>query len=276
MPAISHVVRRGAIFYWRRRIPAALAESCKSATLLLGLRTSDSRRARFLVGQITALVDLHLLPAAMSNGLTQSQLQTIFREVFARHLDKLDVVATRDRREADFDLEANRRSERIVGWAHRLLETRGLSATVDERAKAQMRLNDMKDDEIAETGEMLAELRRLKFVPDSENRLAGLVEKAGGEPSTMNFALAQEQIYRGMAEAAFHCGTTAAPSHPESNRRAKAQSRTRRGTSRRPPARSCSLGCAGVRGQTPCSAQLPLARRAALRRLRHAPHREES
>jgi hypothetical protein len=81
MPAIPHVVRRGAVFYWRRRIPAALAESRKSATLLLGLRTSDPRRARFLAGQITALVDLHFLPAAMNDRLTQSQLQTIFREV---------------------------------------------------------------------------------------------------------------------------------------------------------------------------------------------------
>jgi len=52
VPAIPHVVRRGAFYYWRRRLPSALAESRNSATLILGLRTSNPRRARFLAGQI--------------------------------------------------------------------------------------------------------------------------------------------------------------------------------------------------------------------------------
>jgi hypothetical protein len=51
VPAIPHVVRRGAVYYWRRRMPARLAESKRSATLLLGLRTSDPRRARVLAAE---------------------------------------------------------------------------------------------------------------------------------------------------------------------------------------------------------------------------------
>ena len=38
-PSIPHVVRRGAAYCWRRRIPSRLAESPGFVTLLLGLRT---------------------------------------------------------------------------------------------------------------------------------------------------------------------------------------------------------------------------------------------
>ncbi len=105
MPAILHVVRRGAIYYWRRRLPAAVAESRRSATILLGLRTSNSRRARFLASQITALVDLHFLLAVMIQHISQQQIQRIFRDVFTRHFDKVDAVAARERMEHDFNAD---------------------------------------------------------------------------------------------------------------------------------------------------------------------------
>ena len=82
MPAIPHAIRRGAVYYFRRRLPAALAELRKSATLILGLRTSDPRRARFLAGQLAALADLYLFPAAMQYRLSQQQTQQLFRNVF--------------------------------------------------------------------------------------------------------------------------------------------------------------------------------------------------
>ncbi len=64
MPAIPHVVRRGAFYYWRRRLPS---ESRNSATLILGLGASNPRRARFLAGQISALADRCFFPAAMTS-----------------------------------------------------------------------------------------------------------------------------------------------------------------------------------------------------------------
>jgi hypothetical protein len=101
----------------------------------LGLRTSDSRRARYLAGQVTALVDLHFLPAVMNQRLNQKRIQTIFRDVFTRHLDKLEGVAARERMDPAFDAENSRRSDRVTGWAYRLLETRGGGASVDVRAR---------------------------------------------------------------------------------------------------------------------------------------------
>jgi hypothetical protein len=111
VPAIPNVVRRGAVYYWRRRVPAALAESRRSATLLLGLRTSDPRRARVRAAEITALADLCFFPSRMNHRLSPQQLQSLFRDVFTRHLDKLDAVAARERMEPGFDAEDSRRSE---------------------------------------------------------------------------------------------------------------------------------------------------------------------
>jgi len=78
----------------------------------LGLRTSVSRRARYLAGQVAALVDLHVLPAVILQRLSQQRIQNIFREVFTRHFGKLDALVTRERRDPDYEAEDSRRSKR--------------------------------------------------------------------------------------------------------------------------------------------------------------------
>jgi hypothetical protein len=100
-----------------------IANRRKSAILILGLRTSDSRRARFLGGQITALADLFFRDA-MHLRLSFDALQTVFRNVFTEHLDKLDAVVACERMDPDLDLVASRRSDIVMGWVFRLLETR--------------------------------------------------------------------------------------------------------------------------------------------------------
>ncbi|WP_156967812.1 DUF6538 domain-containing protein [Methylosinus sp. PW1] len=203
MPAIPHVVRRGAFYYWRRRLPSALAESRNSATLILGLRTSNPGRARYLAGQISALADRCFFPAAMTSRLSQQQIQKVFRIVFTQHLDKLEAVAARERTENDFDPEKSRRSERVMGHVYRLLETRGRAAAVDERSAAQMAAQGMGPDEIAEIAFMLDLMQRQNVAAEKQERLATLVEEVGGEPNPMNLALAQETVYRAFAEANF-------------------------------------------------------------------------
>lgn len=203
MPAIPHVVRRGAIYYWRRRLPSALAESKKSANLILGLRTSDPGRARFLAGQISALVDLCFFPAVMNCNLSQAQLQQIFRNVFTRHLDKLERVAARERMEPDFDAEKSRASDKVMGWVYRLLETRGQNAVVDARARTQMAAEGMNHSDAAEVAAMLELMRRQGVAADPPERLSAVVTDVGAEPNPMNLALAQETIYRAMASANF-------------------------------------------------------------------------
>ena len=184
MPAIPHVVRRGAVYYWRRRIPAGLAESRGSATLLLGLRTRDPRQARYRAAEITALADLWFFPAVMNQRLNQPQLQNIFREVFTRHLDKLEAVAARERIEPKFDAADSRRSDRIVGWTYRLLETRGNWASVDEASRQAMIADGMGEEDVGEVAAMIAIMQRQNLAAETPWRLQAMVEKVGGEPLT--------------------------------------------------------------------------------------------
>lgn len=203
MPAIPNVVRRGAVYYWRRRVPAALAESRKSATLLLGLRTSDPRRARVRAAEITALADLCFFPSLMNHRLSPQQLQGLFRDVFTRHLDKLDGIAARERMERDFDAEDSRRRDRVMGWALRLLETRGNRASVDARSREAMLVDGMSEQDVGEVAATIAIMQHQKLATEPPARLKAMVEKIGGEPNPLNLALAQEQILRAMAEANF-------------------------------------------------------------------------
>jgi hypothetical protein len=200
MPSIPNVVRRGAIYYWRRRVPAALAESRKSATLLLG-RTSDSRRARFLAPQIAALVDLQFFPAVMTQRVTQQQLQRIFREVFTRHLDKFDAGrrANAWRRIST----PSRAGEPIGSWVGSIVFSRREALRPDGRARDQMLADGMTEPEIAATARMLELMQRQKVAAEPPGRLRALVEKVDGEPNPIDLAMAQETIYRAMAEANF-------------------------------------------------------------------------
>ena len=156
-----------------------------------------------LAGQITALADLCFFPAVMNHRLSQKQLQGIFREVFARHLDKLEAVAARERIEPAFDVEASRSADRAAGWAYRLLETRGGKAAVDERSRETMSVDGMSESDIAEVEAVLATMQRQNLAAERPDQLSEMVRRAGGEANPMNLALAQEAVYRAMAEANF-------------------------------------------------------------------------
>ena len=205
MPAIPTVVRRGAAYYWRRRLPAGLAESKRSATLVMALRTRDPRRARFLATQLNAVADRYLFPAFMTEPrLTHQQMQTIFRQVFARHLDKLEAVVAREKQESDFNPEESERSGRVMGWVFRLLESRGPKiAALDATAVAAMRADNLSEAEISEVGAMLGLVTRRGDLADPAARVEAIVRDAGGEPTPINIALARQTIYGAIAEANF-------------------------------------------------------------------------
>lgn len=190
MPAIPHVIRRGAAYYWRRRVPSAFAESQRSATLVLALGTRDPNRARKLAAQINAVADLYLFPALMDQPrLTQRQLQAIFRKVFDQHLDKLEAVAAREKQEEGYDVADAKRSDRVTGWVYRLLEWRGpRSAGIDAEAAAAMRADRLSDAEITEVAAMLDFMARQN---DPVSRIENVIREIGAAATPINVALAR-------------------------------------------------------------------------------------
>ena len=164
---------------------------------------TDARRARFLATQISALAGLYVFPALMNKPLPQAQIQSIFREVFTRHLDKLEIVAAREKQEANFDPDESRNDDRVMGRLSRLLEMHGPTISgIDERMVELMRGNGTRDKQIDEVAVKLRLLtKRSNKLGESRERLQELVREAGGEPSPMNLALAQDDIFRARAGA---------------------------------------------------------------------------
>ena len=95
MAATSHLLRRGAVYYWRRKVLRALVACANRKHLLMSLRTwspSSELHARSLAIQLDALIE-DLIVMAETRFLSQVQLDGMLREVLLKHLAKLDRVA---------------------------------------------------------------------------------------------------------------------------------------------------------------------------------------
>ena len=76
MPAIPHVIRRGAIYYWRRRLPRST--HCARRLITLSLETADPRRARQKAAWLTARSQ-HAFERAREGMLNETEIKAIMR-----------------------------------------------------------------------------------------------------------------------------------------------------------------------------------------------------
>jgi hypothetical protein len=117
---VENLIRRGNIFYWRPRIPAAFIQCPPGSRLSLTLHCSDHRKAQIIGRKLnTRLAELKMnAREAMS---TKQQLQILFEHERDKELERLDDINTMAKRigrggdvsEMELDLEA--------GWACLLL-----------------------------------------------------------------------------------------------------------------------------------------------------------
>ena len=77
MPLPSYLLRRGAIYYWRRRLPRAGDDDRKARHLLLSLATSDLARARLLAAHLNVVAEEIFGNVAMLNA---QQINDVFRK----------------------------------------------------------------------------------------------------------------------------------------------------------------------------------------------------
>lgn len=117
---VENLIRRGNIFYWRPRIPAAFITCPPGSRLSLSLHCSDHKKAQIIGRKLnTRLAELRMSSKeAMSS---KRQLQILFEHVRDEEIERLDDISTMARRngragdvvEMELDLEA--------GWACQLL-----------------------------------------------------------------------------------------------------------------------------------------------------------
>jgi hypothetical protein len=117
---VENLIRRGNIFYWRARVPAAFIHCRPGSRLSLSLHCSDHRKAQIIARQLnTRLAELKMNSKDVMT--TKKQLQILFEHVRDEEIERLDDVSTMAKRngrggdvvEMELDLE--------VGWACQLL-----------------------------------------------------------------------------------------------------------------------------------------------------------
>lgn len=116
---VENLIRRGNIFYWRPRVPAAFTQCQPGSRLSLSLHCSDHRKAQVIGRKLnTRLAELKL---HSKEAMSKQQLQKLFEHERDKELERLDDINMMARRngrggevlEMELDLEA--------GWACQLV-----------------------------------------------------------------------------------------------------------------------------------------------------------
>lgn len=199
MPAATHLYRRKAMYYWRRRLPNALASWFHRRHLFLSLQTPDPNFARRLVVLLDAKLEEVVTAFEHSEmHLTPSQVDALLRDVVTKHLNKLERLSAAAKSFAGFDAAQAERDDRRAAWAYRLLHTQGSNAIVRPTDETQMSAEGLTAADIAAVQDHLAMLRVNDLVPTRHGILQSLLAANGAPNNTSNLAMAQDVYFRGM------------------------------------------------------------------------------
>ncbi|TXM96331.1 tyrosine-type recombinase/integrase [Methylobacterium sp. WL103] len=200
MALAANLHRRGAVYYWRRRMPAKFALATGANWLKLSLRTREPVRARFLAAQLDATA-ADLFMTTMPDAITKEQLATLFRKAFLGHEAKLDRVAAFARQEPGFDPVAEMASERAMGWSYRVASVKGVNGRLGEDDHAAMAKAGLAEIEIAGVEECLDTMQRSGALAPSKARIREIIEDVGALPTPGNVARAEPIYLRALGEA---------------------------------------------------------------------------
>jgi hypothetical protein len=197
--AATHLYRRKAMYYWRRRLPNALASWFHKRHLFLSLQTPEPNFARRLVVLLDA--KLEEVVTAFEHAemhLTPPQVDGLLRDVVTKHLDKLQRLSAAAKSFPNFDASQAERDDRRAAWAYRLLHAQGPCAVVRPNDEIQMSADRMTTSDIAAIQNHLALLRTNDLVPTRHRILQNLLVANGAPANASNLALAQDVYFRGM------------------------------------------------------------------------------
>ena len=199
MPTGTHLYRRKAIYYWRRRLPTALQGWSDKRYFFLSLETPEPTFARRLVTLLDAKLEevvtaiehqeLHISPA---------QLNEVLRAVVTKHLYKLERMSAAAKSFENFDASQAARDDKRSAWAYRLLHGQGRSAFVRSVDEEAMTAEGLTEREIDAVRDHLHMLRINNLIPTRRDILGQLLEDAGGQTNEANLSRVQDVYFRGM------------------------------------------------------------------------------
>ncbi|WP_398464742.1 DUF6538 domain-containing protein [Tardiphaga sp.] len=199
MAAATHLYRRKAVYYWRRRLPPSLAEWFHKRHIFLSLRTRLAHHARRLVVLLDA--KLEEVVTAVENGerhITPQQLDVLLGSVVSKHLEKLERLSAAAKSFESFDAEQAARDDRRAAWTYRLLHAQGASAFVRPADEVGMADAGLSPNDIEAVRDHLHMLRLNGLIPTRRDILANLLHDNGAPANAANLARAQDVYFRGI------------------------------------------------------------------------------
>jgi hypothetical protein len=187
------------MYYWRRRLPNALASWFHKRHLFLSLQTPDPNFARRLVVLLDA--KLEEVVTAFENAemhLTPPQVDELLRNVVITHLNKLERLSAAAKSFPEFDAAQAKRDDCRASWSYRLLHAQGASAVVRPSDEEQMSADGMTAADIEAIQNHLTMLRANNLIPTRHGILQNLLDANGAPANAMNLATAQDVYFRGM------------------------------------------------------------------------------
>jgi hypothetical protein len=190
MASAAHLLRRNAVYYWRRKVPKALVACENQSHFLISLRTWSPAQARSLAIQLDAFLD-EMITMPEAGLLTQVQLDGMLRNVLAQHLAKLERIAAAAKLSRGFDRRQAERDDQRAAWIYRLLDAQDPNANVGDQDRAAILAEGFDQADLRAIVDHLALLQDNGLVPTKPHILRPLLETQNAGPTAMNLAQAQ-------------------------------------------------------------------------------------
>ena len=198
MRAVQHVFRRGAVYWWRRRLLHKDGESAR-VPIAFSLRTRDLSIARSIAAHIAVASD-GMLRQEGREMLSAAQARSMLEAVARKHLAKMDRLAVMETADG-VSTEEGRSSDRVMGWTRRLQAVQGASAIVGDAERRMLAENGLAQSEIDQVGHVLELLRRASNGSSPRRRLKALLAECEAPRSEGDLLQAERIYYRGQAAA---------------------------------------------------------------------------
>ncbi len=194
-----HLLRRGAVYYWQRRLPTHLARRLRISHVKVNLKTKDVAVARRLVPALDArAMEVFVDESAQ---ISREQLGALFKSVLVEHQEKLGLLAEIGRANPATMRAEMLEAELAQGLAYKLLSERGTNAYVDEEEQQRLQEQGRGADFIIKVIENITRLQDDDGIKISRQRLARHIQNAGAEVNATSLTRAQPVYLRALGEA---------------------------------------------------------------------------
>lgn len=198
--AVQHVVRRGGVYWWRRRVCKKVGET-ERTTIAISLRTPNLGVARTIAAHLTHESE-RVMRRENGEMLSAEQTKAMLTSVARAHLAKLDRVAALEIADG-ITAGEGKSSDLIMAWVKRLQASRGPFAKVEPSDRAAMTETGLSADEILAVDQTIALLRDRNLTGLPRARLVSLLDLCGAPHGEGDIREAERIYHRAQSAALF-------------------------------------------------------------------------